>query len=93
MITLEDWEKIPAGEIVRIVTTKYHNTTAEGNPELTFVVKKGVVDEGLGDWAIYYHYSNREIQWIAEYGEKLASKSRIQLIFPCDPDVFSLYRL
>ena len=91
-MTLEEFKEIPAGEIFRVVTTKYHTVERVNGewPTLMFVCKKG---EGYDDWAIYCHYPERGVAWIAENGDKIRSSSNIRSIFPCSDEVFALYRL
>lgn len=82
-----EFDQVPYGSVIRTVTTKYHNVE-NGNPELTFVVKKGDAD----DWAIYYGYSMNSPGHILALGSKVTSKQSIFSIFPCQKDVLDLYR-
>lgn len=90
-MSLDTFRTIPAGEIFRTVTTKYHTIErVKGEyPELTFVCKKG---HGYDDWAIYCHFPDKEIEWIAENGNKVMTERNIRAIFPCDDEVYKLYR-
>lgn len=87
MVTLEQFKKIPDGDIFRVVTTRYQ-TTSPGN-EITFVCKKG---HGHHDWCIYYHLSTYPPGWIIQYGEKVTIDGTILSIFPCEQDVLDRYR-
>lgn len=90
-MNLEEFQRIPAGEIFRVVTTKYHTAQFINGvtPDLTFVCKKG---HGYDDWAIYYHYAHFDPEVIARNGDKLVSEENIRSIFPCDDEVFNKYR-
>lgn len=90
-MTIEEFREIPAGEIFRVVTTKYHTVVrVKGEwPTLTFVCKKG---HGYDDWAIYCHFPERGVDWIATNGDKVTMESNIRAIFPCDDEVYKLYR-
>lgn len=92
MMTFEEFQNIPKGEIFRIVTTKYHTVERVNGiyPELTFICKKGF---GHDDWAIYCHYPERGIEWISENGDKVVGETNIRSIFPCDDEIYRRYRL
>jgi hypothetical protein len=90
-MTLEEFKEIPAGEVFRVVTTKYHTVERiDGEwPTLMFVCKKG---HGYDDWTIYFHYPEKGVEWICRSGDKVSSERNIRSIFPCSDDVYSLYR-
>jgi len=90
-MTFQEFQKIPAGEVFRVVTTKYHTILSDGAgnwPELKFVCKKGQVD----DWAIYCHLPIYNAEWIKEHGDKVKTDVNILSIFPCDPETLNHYR-
>jgi hypothetical protein len=91
MTSIEQFKEIPRGEVFRTVTTRHHTMTMVNGeyPELTFVCKKG---NGHSDWAIYYHYSDKGVEFIKRSGDKVMSKANILSIFPCDEEVLELYR-
>ena len=86
--TQEEFKEIPEGSIFRVVTTKWH-TVERGNPELTFVCKKG---DGYADWAIYYGFADKGVSYICSNGLKLTQENSILSIFPCSDEVLKLYR-
>ena len=91
-MSFKEFQTISEGEIFRVVTTKYHTVERiEGKfPALTFVCKKGV---GNDDWAIYCHYPDMGVAWIAQNGDKVKSNVNILSIFPCDPETMDHYRM
>lgn len=92
-MTFEDFQKIPAGEIFRVVTTKYHTIERINNewPELTFVCVKGKSIE-MQDWAIYCHFSIHNPEYIKWHGNKVGTDANILSIFPCDAKTLKYYR-
>lgn len=90
MMKLDEFKTIPPGAVFRVVTTKYHNVVA-GNPELTFVCKKGDAAE-QHDWTIYCHFADKGVAFISQNGDKVTSREQVLSIFPCDKEVLSLYR-
>jgi hypothetical protein len=91
-MNLQDFKKIPPGEVFRTVVTKYHTVERLNDewPELMFVCKKG---HGYDDWAIYCHFPERGAEWIREHGDKVTGERNIRSIFPCSDEVFALYRM
>ena len=61
------------------------NKTGES---LSWVAVRGFVE----DWAIYCHYSEHPIEWIAKYGNKLWFKDDVLKLVPCDDSAFKVYR-
>lgn len=91
-MTFQEFKKIPAGEVFRVVTTQYHTIHSYVGgawPELTFVCKKGLVYD---DWVIYCHLSNRSVEWIWQHGDKVSTDVNILSIFPCDEETLKHYR-
>jgi len=108
MLTLEQFNKLPHGEVFRVVVMKSNAATMERDEEgqlvpveTMFVCKKGTAD----DWAIYYmpfdrlrmSALNRELEELVErvkdYGNKLTLHGYIQEVVPVDEEVLKLYRL
>jgi hypothetical protein len=56
--------------------------------ELRWVAKKG----NINDWAIYCHWSDKSVEWIMNYGDKVCSETNIKRCVPCDDEVFKQYR-
>lgn len=46
----------------------------------------------MHDWTIYYHYSHRQIEYVARYGDKCFTKSIIKRLVPCSDEAYKLYR-
>ena len=90
-MTLEDFNKIPAGDVI---STGVQPNSPEGifmtrdEGELRWVAKKGYGD----DWAIYCHWSTHSVDWILQHGDKIVNKNHIQLCMPCEDEVFNKYR-
>lgn len=92
-ITMEIYNKIPYGEIFKVVTTKVQNMHKPMEVELTFVcLKDPQLDHAPDTWTMYCHHSDRGVAWIRRNGDKVAMKDNIQSMCPCDPDVLALYR-
>jgi Tfp pilus assembly ATPase PilU len=89
MFTLEEFEAIPNGEIIRDITTKYQNVVNVNDMALRFIVVKS---ESGADWCIYFGYSHHLVIYLLHYGDKVQSKENILSLFPCDEAVLSKYR-
>lgn len=63
-------------------------TNSDQNRELRWVAKKGYGN----DWAVYCYWSNEEIEWIANHGDKVCSEDNIKKCVPCEDEVFKRYR-
>jgi hypothetical protein len=44
-----------------------------------------------GEWCIYYHLSNHDIDFIKRNGDKVFTESIIKQLVPCDDEAFKLY--
>jgi hypothetical protein len=88
MFTLEEFEALPPGEVIREVITKYQHVQHVPEP-LKFVVLKG---KSGYDWAIYYHYADTSTEWIKQQGDKVTSKENVMALFPCEEALFKKYR-
>lgn len=91
MMTIERWKRIPPGEIVRVVITKYEMVEGGEYGNIMFVVKKGK-EASMQDWCIYYDREERGVEAIAKAAAKVRRDDNIREIFPCDDEVFKLYR-
>lgn len=91
MMSFKEFKTIPEGEIFRVVTTKYHTIERVNGkfPVLTFVCKKGM---GYDDWAIYCHFPDKGVAWIAQHGDKVITNVNILSLFPCDTETLDHYR-
>lgn len=101
MLTLEQFNKLPHGEVFRVVVMKNAATMERDEEgqlvpvETMFVCKKGTAD----DWAIYYkplghlHVYRFLVNNVIDYGNKLTLHGYIQEVVPVDEEVLKLYRL
>ncbi len=92
MMTIEQFEQIPAGEVFRKGEIKDdatgYNATGSGKM-LKFVAVKG----GSGfDWAIYVGWSDWGYERIREGGDKVRGEKNITNIVGCTPAVLARYR-
>lgn len=104
MLTIEQFNALPHGEVFRVIIMKSNAATMERDEEgqlvpvdTMFVCKKGAVN----DWAIYYsilgvlneYPVNAAIEGIKDYGFKLIKKEYIRSVVEVDSEVLNLYRL
>ena len=67
-------------------------------PEQLFIANTGrelrwiAIRGGVDDWAIYTHFSDRDINWIKRFGDKVMSPEYIRMLVPCDNEAFKRYR-
>lgn len=89
-MTLEEYEKIPDGEVFRIITTRHHHIIRinGGWPELLFACVKD--DAHL--WCIYYHYPSNGLEYVLTAGDKVIDKRNITELIPCDQGMLDMYR-
>ena len=93
MMTIEKFNKIPAGEIFRTgeLPNQWNGLFMINERQgemLTWVAKKGHAD----DWAIYYGWSYESVTFIANFGDKVTFENHIRKCVPCDDEVFLQYR-
>lgn len=81
-----EFDTLRKGEIMRVVSTKYHKVFSK-REELTFVVVK----EDANAWAIYYHRLKKHPDFIIRNGEKLCLEESIMNIFPVDEEMLYCY--
>jgi len=93
MMTIEDFNRIPAGnifltgELANAPEGLYMSDYLRGDM-LRWVAKKGYGD----DWCIYSYWAFAPIEWIVQHGDKVHTEKHIKLCVPCDDEVFSRYR-
>lgn len=58
--------------------------------EVRWIAKKG---SGYNDWAIYYHHSKHDVEFIKTQGDKVTTESMIRALVPCDDQVYAKYRM
>ena len=93
MLTLEQFEKLPEGEIFQTgLTTNDENgaymTNHKYGHSLRYIAKKGYAN----DWALYVSWDSKNAEQVAESGDKVILKSNIMNIVPCTEEVFKRYR-
>lgn len=47
---------------------------------------------GSGDWAIYAHTADNDIEWIKRHGDKVHDESHIRRCVECDDEALARYR-
>lgn len=91
MITIDDFSKIPGGEIFDRGTTTDNpegvNMTNSGN-QLKWIAKKG----GGDDWAIYVHFAGHDEDFIKKHGQKITDNDNIKKLVSCDDEMMAAYR-
>ena len=45
----------------------------------------------IHDWAIYYHWFEKNSEWVARHGDKLHNEEIIKRLVPCD-EAYRFYR-
>ncbi len=56
--------------------------------EIRWVAVRGL---GMHDWTIYYHLSDKIVEYVAMHGDKCFTESVIKRLVPCTDEVYSLY--
>lgn len=60
------------------------------NEKVRWIAQKG---RGANlDWAIYYHYYYKSIEYITIFGNKMWIPDLIKILVECDDEVLKLYR-
>ena len=93
MLTLDQLKAMPPG-------CAFATGTIENSPEgffvtreqqgrlIRWVAKRG----GIHDWAIYYYWSEWDIQRILDNGGGVLNREVIRKMVPCDDEAFKMYR-
>lgn len=55
---------------------------------IRWVAKRGEIH----DWAIYYHWAEKDEDYVMKYGDKLYDKNIIRKLVPCDEEALNMYR-
>lgn len=63
-------------------------TSSNLSRELLWIVKVGWV----GDWAMYCHWSNHDIDFIKEEGDKVATRENVSRMIEISDEVWKRYR-
>lgn len=91
MLTIDDLKEMQPGEI-------FKTGTAMDTEDGLFMVNTGrelrwiAIRGHFHDWAIYCHFSDRDISWICSYGDKVHMEHHIKKLVPCTDEAFALYR-
>ena len=57
--------------------------------EIRWVAVRG---EGYHDWTIYYHLTDKSVEFVKSNGDKCFSESVIKRLIPCTHGAYSMYR-
>ena len=91
MLTVEQLKAMPPSTIF---ATGEANDKPDGlfmantNRQLRWIAIRG----GTYDWAIYCHFSDKDIEWIKRHGDKVCDEGHIKKLVPCDDEAFKMYR-
>mgnify|MGYP001560158826 CR=1 FL=1 len=91
MLTLKELKELPPNTIFAsglAMDNKDGLFMANTNRELRWVAVRG----GIYDWAVYCHFSDKDIEWIKDSGDKVCQESHIKKLVPCTDDAFHQYR-
>ncbi len=44
------------------------------------------------DWAIYCHWADKPIEWVARHGDKIHFEEHIKKLIECNDEAFQMYR-
>jgi len=55
-------------------------------------VKWVAIRGGIWDWAIYYHHSTYDFEYISRCGDKCFTEAVIKMLVPCSDEAFKMYR-
>lgn len=86
MLTLSKLKSMEPDTIINTGTTT--EPGLHPSSEIRWVAKTGWSE----DWAIYYHFSSKSTDFIAQQGEKVMTESIIRRYVPCDDAAFNRYR-
>ena len=85
MLTLEKLKELSPGIFASGIV---HDDRLVRGVDLKWVAVRG----GIHDWAIYYHYSFHEDEYVEGQGDKCFTKEVIRKLVPCDAEAFAMYR-
>lgn len=55
--------------------------------QLRWVANRG----GTYDWAIFYHFADKDWDWIRSFGDKIMIEKNIRKLVKCDDEAFKMY--
>jgi hypothetical protein len=84
-LTLQKLQEMEQGTIFAsgIIT----DPRLHGEP-VRWLAKRGRIH----DWAIYYHFEHKSLQWVEDFGDKCHTTSVIKDLVPCDDEALKMYR-
>lgn len=93
MITLQEFDALPAGEVFAtgILPNSpegLYMTDSNQGRMLRWVAKKGYAP----DWCIYCYWDEWDVEQVTQSGDKVTSETHIKRCVPCEDAVFKLYR-
>lgn len=88
-LTMEQLEKFNPGQIFATGLSTNKSLCWPFRKEVRWVAVRG---HGIPDWAIYFHDSSREEDYIKQSGNKLHDEKLIRRFVPCEDDAFEMYR-
>jgi len=56
------------------------------------MVKWVAVRGGIWDWAIYYHHSHYDYEYVKRFGDKCFTEAVIKRLVPCNEEAYKRYR-
>ncbi len=93
MLTLDDLKAMKPFEVFAHGTTTndikgmWMSPNREGDT-IRWVAVRG----GIHDWAIYCHFEEYPVDWIAKHGNKVWFVDDVKKLVPCDDEAFKFYR-
>ena len=85
-LTLNKLKEIPPRTVFAQGSGSHHKILS--GSQFNWVAIRG----GIVDWMIFYGPSDKDLNWIAQDGEKMIEPILIQTLVPCNPSCFSKYR-
>lgn len=86
MLTTDDLKNMQLGQIIGSGIGIYPELYKE---KIRWVAVRG---EGYHDWALYYHLSQNDIDYVIKCGDKSFTEKIIRKLVPCDDEAWGLYR-
>lgn len=86
-LTAKALEEMEPGKIIATGTGIYPAFHKE--KEIRWVAVRG---KGAPDWALYYHFSENDLQYILDSGDKANGEAIIRKLVPCDDSAWNMYR-
>jgi hypothetical protein len=84
---MKPFEIFAHGETVNDISGVWMSPNRTGEP-LRWVAVRGAIE----DWAIYYHFTEYSVDWIAKHGNKVWFIDDVKKLVPCNDEAFKKYR-